>query len=355
MEFTVKAVGEKDQKSMQQVEDELLKKHEEDVAKKQELASQSDPVNSQIEIDDNKIIEFFDKKYGKKIESIDDLFKQKEEEPLPEDVSAFYNYKKETGRGLNDFIKVNRNLDNADQDSLLKEYYSEVESGLDEEDINTIISDKFSWDEDLDDEREIKRKKLEKKKELAKAKEYFESQKQKYKAPLESSYGSLSEEDKEALKAYKQYIANEGSGKEKQQKQVDWFLRKTEEVFNKEFKGFEFKIGDKQVRFSPGDHQELKNNQSDINNFISKFVGEDGLIKDAEGYHRSLAIAMNPDKFAKFFYEQGASDSSDSFTKKVKNIDFRERSTPLPTNPGSIRVQSVGSDSGRGLKIVSKK
>jgi hypothetical protein len=346
MTFTVKAIGETEQKSAAQVEDELLKKHEE---------KQAEVVVEHEDIDDNKVIEFIDRKYNKKVSSIEDLFKVEKEE-LPEDVSAFLNFKKETGRGLKDFMKANRDLNEDNPDAILREYYEETEKGLDGDDIESLISEKFHYDEDLDDDKDIKRKQREKKKEIAKAKEYLESQKQKYKAPLESSYGALSDEDKNALAAYKQYMDNSNSAKEQDAKATEWFLKKTDEVFNQEFKGFEFKIGDKSLKFSPGDSQELKKSQSNINNFIKKFLDENGLIKDAAGYHRSLSIAMNPEKFAKFFYEQGASDSSDDFTKRVKNVNFETRGATQARSTGSaFKVQAVGNDSGRGLKIKLKK
>lgn len=355
MELKVRALDDLEQKSVQQVEEELLKKHEEQVAASEQVETTKVEETPQVEdLSEDKVLDFLDKKYGKKLSSVEDLFAPQQEE-LPEDVSAFLNFKKETGRGLNDFFKINTDLDSMNPDQLLKEYYSQKESDLDAEEIDYLIADKFSYDEDLDDEKEIKKKQIEKKKELAKAKKFLEEQKQKYKAPLESSYGSLSAEDQEALKAYKEYSARTSNIQDLEQKQAEWFLKKTDEVFNNDFKGFDFKVGDKELKFSPGDHNELKKAQSNINNFIAKFVNNDGLIEDAKGYHKSLAVAMNPEKFAKFFYEQGIADAIEKEAKSSKNINFEVRRSPEVINKGSFKVSSVGESDGRGLRIRFKK
>lgn len=355
MEIKVRALDDVEQKSAQQVEEELLRKHEEQVAASEQVETTIVEETPQVEdLSEDKVLDFIDKKYGKKLSSVEDLFAPQKEE-LPEDVSAFLNFKKETGRGLNDFIKINTDLDSMNPDQLLREYYSQKESDLDVEEIEYLIADKFSYDEDLDDEKDIKKKQIEKKKELAKAKKFLEEQKQKYKAPLESSYGSLSAEEREALKAYKEYSAKAQSSQELEQRQAEWFLKKTDEVFSSDFKGFDFKIGDKELKFSPGDYNELKKAQSNINNFIAKFVNNDGLIEDAKGYHKSLAVAMNPEKFAKFFYEQGIADAIEKEAKSSKNINFEVRRSPEVINKGSFKVTSVGESDGRGLRIRFKK
>jgi hypothetical protein len=355
MGIKVRALDDLEQKSAQEIEAEVLRKHEEQVVASEQVETTTVVETPQVEdFGDDKVLDFLDKKYGKKFSSVEDLFVPQKDE-LPEDVSAFLNFKKETGRGLNDFVRINSDLDSLNPDQLLKEYYSQKESDLDAEEIEYLIADKFSYDEDLDDEKDIKKKQIEKKKELAKAKKFLEEQKQKYKAPLESSYGSLSAEEQEGLKAYKEYSAKAQSSQELEQRQAEWFLKKTDEVFNNDFKGFDFKVGDKELKFSPGDYNELKKTQSNINNFIGKFVNNDGLIEDAKGYHKSLAVAMNPEKFAKFFYEQGIADAIEKEAKSSKNINFEVRRSPEVINKGGFKVTSVGESDGRGLRIRFKK
>jgi len=181
-------------------------------------------------------------------------------------------------------------------------------------------------------------------------------QKDKYKAPLESSGGGLSDEQEKNLIAYKSYINESKSVEEKQKTRYDYFLNKTDEVFNDEFKGFEFNIGDDKMTYKPGTSDELKNVQSDVNNFVSKFMDKDGLIEDAKGYHRSIAVAMNPEKFAQFFYDQGVSNTVDDVSRKSKNINMDVRQSPQTISKDGMKIRAVGNtDSGRGLRIRSIK
>jgi len=242
-----------------------------------------------------------------------------------------------------------------DSDSLLAEYYSQTDSDLDEEDIIYMMEDKFSYDEDLDDPKDIKKKELAKKKELVKAKKFFEDSKEAYKIPVESTGGLVSDDEKETYNAYKKYVQDSHSQQEENSRKSEYFQKKTEELFSNDFKGFDFDMGDKTVKFSPGDVQETKRVQSDVSNFISKYIDANGMISDPVGYHRSLAAAMNPEKMAKFFYEQGKAEALLDNAKKIKNIDMEFRSTPQSISQSGFKVVATDSDSGRGLRIKSSK
>ena len=213
----------------------------------------------------------------------------------------------------------------------------------------------YSYDEELDDESTIKKAKLAKKKMVAKAKEYFESQKEKYRIPAESAGSSISKEDSQALEDYRQYVQESVSLGEAYQKREQWFQDKTGEVFGSEFKGFEFALDDKKLVYVPGDGAELKKIHLDPNNFTKKFLSDDGLLTDPVGYHKALAVAMNPEKFAKFFYEQGKSEAVDDVMRKTKNIDMSTRNVPQNLNTGGTTIRAVSQDSGRGLRIKSNK
>ena len=368
MEFTVKAVGEAKEKSVQEVEQQLLEKHESSFNEfkiKEEVNPQvnnsQEEVNLQVnkaepsELSEEDVLSFIGKKYGKQINSLEELTREREEsEPLPEDVAAYFKYKKETGRNIEDFIKLNRDLDEVNPDKLLRDYLTETEKGLDEEDIQSLMED-YSYDEELDDESTIKKAKLAKKKMVAKAKEYFESQKEKYRIPAESAGSSISKEDSQALEDYRQYVQESVSLGEAYQKREQWFQDKTGEVFGSEFKGFEFALDDKKLVYVPGDGTELKKIHLDPNNFTKKFLSDDGLLTDPVGYHKALAVAMNPEKFAKFFYEQGKSEAVDDVMRKTKNIDMSTRSIPQVTTAGGTTIRAVSQDTGRGLRIKSKK
>lgn len=364
MEFKVKEVGAVEPKSVQEIEQELLDKHEAELAGQSGESAEAVDLQSgdaqsaeQIsELKEEDVLSFIGKRFGKEIKSLDELAQERQEsEVLPEDVAAYLKYKKETGRGIKDFMKVNEDFESKDPDSLLAEYYSSTQEDLDSEDIAFLLKEQFGYDEDLDEESDVKRKKLAKKKELAKAKKYFEEQREKYKAPLESSGMPSSGVDQEALRSYQEYIASAKTAQEENQKRYDWFQKKTDEVFSNEFKGFEFNVGDKSLVFTPAEAAEIKRAQSDISNFIGKFVNQDGLIDDAKGYHKALAVAMNPERFAKFFYEQGMADAVDDLSKKSKNINMDVRSAPQQVSKGGFKVAESVQSSGSGLKIRSKK
>ena len=240
-------------------------------------------------------------------------------------------------------------------DTLLKEYLTSTQDGLDEEDIDSLMED-YKYDEEFDDESTIKKAKIAKKKVLAEAKKYFTSQKEKYKVPLESSSASLSDDEKETYESYKQYTKQAKTIEEENNRKRQWFDQKTSEVFDNEFKGFEFNINNKKITFSPGDASELKKNQSTPQNFIGRFLDDQGLIKDAAGYHKSLSMAMHPDRFAKFFYEQGMADATEDVMRKTKNINMSERRTPeIGKTTDGMQVKAINPDSGRNLKIRSMK
>ena len=358
-------------KSNQEIEKELLEKHEskqkEESVAKEEVATptsptaQDTPATQKIqeevkkEFTENDILSHINERYNKEIKSVDELFQEREEqEPLPEDVSAYLKYKKDTGRGFEDYVKLNQNFDELPEDTLLKQYYMATEEGLDEEDVSYMMKD-FAYDKEVDEPDVIRRKKLEKKKNIAKAKKFFNSQKEDYSRPLESRGEGISDEDKEILKNYKQYMADAKTAEEVTNKKREFFIKKTDEVFNPEFKGFEFKIGEQKLVYSPGSADEVKKQQLTPNNFLSKHLDENGMIKNASNYHMALSAAMNPQRFAEFFYEQGKSAAAEDVMRKTKNIKMTTRNTPEVTSKGGLKIKSLSQDSGRGLRIKSFK
>jgi rubrerythrin len=276
-------------------------------------------------------------------------------EEMPEDVAAYMKYKKETGRGFDDFLKLRKDFDVMPEEQLLKEYLLSTQEGLDADDVDIMLDD-YRYDEDLDDESYIKKTKIARKKAVNEAKKFFNTQKEKYKMPLESSTAGVSQEEKEEFDAYRQYIKQAKTIEEENNRKRQWFDQKTNEVFGGEFKGFEFNINNKRMVFNPGDAAELKRVQSTPANFISKFLDESGLIKDAVGYHKSLAVAMNPERFAKHFYEQGIADATDDLLRKTKNINMSERrATEATRGNDGFQVKAVNPDHGKSLKIRSIK
>ena len=360
MEIKVKALDGIETKSTQEVEKELLEKHEEQFedAKEEvnvvEEASQAESTE-ETSLTDEEVLSYIGKRYGKDINSFDELMTEREtSEELPEDVAAYFKYKKDTGRGMDDYVKLQRDFDSMQDDSLLAEYYLTTEDGLNHEDVKDMI-DEYSYDEDIDEEKFIRKQRLSKKKEIAKARKFFTEQKDAYRQPLESRQVGTSDDTKKQLEEYKQYLDDAKSYQEETTRKGDWFSEKTNELFNDEFKGFEFNLDDNTVTFSPSDVSTLKKTNETPMNFYNKYLDESGLLKDAAGYHRALSMAIHPDKFAQFFYEQGKSAAVDDVMRKQKNVSMTTRNTPEVGVKGGMKIRAVNSDSGRGLKIRSLK
>jgi hypothetical protein len=358
MEMKVRLLDGTEQKGVAEVEQELLEQHEQEIQGQvqEQIEQQVQEQVQESELDEQQVLSYIGKRYNKQINSFDELVAERQEaEPLPEDVSAYMKYKKETGRGFEDFINLKKDFDAMNPEQLLKEYLHSTQDGLDSDDIEELMED-YRYDEDSDDESTIKRVKITTKKAIAEAKKFFNNQKEKYKVPLESSMASISDDEKEVYQSYKQYLSEAKTMEEENNRKRQWFDQKTSDVFNGEFKGFEFEVNNKKITFSPGDSAELKRAQSTPSNFINKFLDENGLVKDAVGYHKSLAVAMNPEKFAKFFYEQGQADATEGTMKSIKNIQMSSQSIPeINKMKDGMQVKAMNPDSGRSLKIRSMK
>lgn len=381
MDIKVKDIGVKEEKSLSQKEEEVINNASEDVKETSAPVEQVDTSNESAtptqeqesvqpesetqenttqssELKEEDVLRYIKNTYDKDVSSVNDLFTEKEKpQELPEDVSAFLEYKKKTGRGFEDYVKLNRNFKDMDETQLLREYYQATEEDLDAEDIQYMMED-FAYDSEVDEENVIKKKKLAFKKEIGKARKFFEEQKEMYKEPLESSTATFSKEQEEQLAAYNQYVKDAQTYEEEFKRKRNWFLEKTDEVFDTEFKGFDFKVGeDKVLTFLPSkDVEEIKKVNSEGNFFTEMYMDKDtGLIKDASGYHRALSVARNPDRFARFFYEQGKADATEDVTKKIKNVNMTTRSAPQVVKKDGMTIRALNPSEGRGLKIRSKK
>ena len=380
MEIKVREVTDVEEKSSQQIEQELLDKHEqkqeaaeqpveveevkESVQKEKEVQEEikeeieTPPVEEQPPIEkelaEDEVLSYIGKRYGKEINSIDELVSTREEsEPLPEDVAAYLKYKKETGRGFNDFAKLQKDYSDLSPDALLREYYTITEEGLDSDDITSLLEE-FDYSEETHEPSEIKKLKLAKKKEIAKAKKFLREQQDLYKQPLESRESSAAVDNEEIIQ-YRQYMETAKATYAENEKKSQWFEKKTNEILNPEFKGFKFNIGETDYVYSPGSVSDIKKAHQTPMNLLNKFMDTEGYIKDAEGYHKALAVAMNPEGFAKFFYEQGKSQATDDVMRKTKNIEMSERQAPQVATKSGFQVKSVSQPSSRGLRIKSIK
>jgi hypothetical protein len=266
-------------------------------------------------------------------------------EPLPENIEKLINFMNETGGDLSDYVKLNQDYSKLDNLSLLKEYYKQTKPHLDSEEIDFMMEDNFSFDQDVDEEKDIKRKKLALKEQVAQAKSHLENAKTKYYDDIK--YGSkLTNEQQKAIDFFNRYNKESKEQQEVAEKQTRTFLNKTNQLFNKEFKGFEYNVGDKKFRYNVKDTSSVKETQSDINNFVKKFLNKNNEMEDTKGYHKSLFTAMNADAIAKHFYEQGKADALKDSIAKSKNVSMDPRQEfNGQINTDGVKVRVLGNNS----------
>ena len=272
---------------------------------------------------------------------------------LPENIQKVVDFINETGGSLEDYVSLNKDYSNVDDQNLLREYYEKTKPHLSTDEINFLIEDKFSFDEEIDEERDIKRKKLAFKEELAHAKTHLDGLKNKYYEEIKAG-SRLTSDQQKAVDFFNRYNNETEEVTKVAEKQKSIFSQKTNNVFNDQFKGFEYSVGDKKYRFNVKNANEVKETQSDINNFVKKFLNENNEMSDAKGYHKSLFTAMNADSIANHFYQQGKADALKESMGKAKNIKMDPRG--IHNQPGAksgVQARVVG-DSTSSLKMKLK-
>ena len=274
---------------------------------------------------------------------------------LPENIQKVVDFMKETGGSLEDYVKINQDYSKLDDNFLLNEYYRQTKPHLTGEEINFLIEDSFSFDEEVDEPKDIKRKKLAFKEQVANAKNYLDGLKSKYYEEIKMG-SKLAPEQQKAIDFFNRYTKETEESQKLAEKQKTVFLNKTNEVFSDQFKGFDYDVGDKKYRFNVKETSKVKETQSDINNFVKKFLNKNNEVEDAKGYHKSLFTAMNPDAIAKHFYEQGKADAIKDSVAKSKNINMSSRQGFQEVEAGGIKVKALGDDSASfKFKIKNKK
>ena len=274
---------------------------------------------------------------------------------LPENIQKLVDFMEDTGGDLEDYVKLNRDVSSIDDQDALLEYYKTTKPHLSLEEINFLMEDQFAYDEDEDSERDIKRKKLARKEQVAEAKTYLDGQKSKYYEEIKAG-SKLTPEQQKAIDFFNRYNKEEKQRQDRVKKQTSNFTKKTEQVFNDKFKGFEFNVGDKKYRYNVNNADQVKESQLDINNFVGRFLDENNAIEDARGYHKSLYTAMNADAIAQHFYEQGKADAIKDGVAKAKNINVNSRQSHGEVDKGGIKVRVLGDDSNSfKFKIKNKK
>ena len=270
---------------------------------------------------------------------------------LPENIEKLVDFMNETGGNIEDYVRLNADYSNISENALLDEYYKKTRPHLEPEEVKFLMEDKFSYDEDLDEERDIKRKKLAYKEEIAKAKNFLEETKKKYYDEIKLRPG-VTQDQQKATDFFNRYNKEQGEI----QKRHDQFKQNTKNYFSKDFKGFEYSLGEKKFRYNVNDVNGVMENQSALSNFVKKFLNKDGSVNDLQGYHKALYTAANADNIANHFYEQGKADATKDIMAKSKNISNEARSAPSgDIFINGLKVKAINGVDSSKLKIKKRK
>jgi hypothetical protein len=272
---------------------------------------------------------------------------------LPENLQKVVDFMDETGGTLEDYVRLNQDFSSYDDMTVLREYYKQTKSHLDQDEIEFLIEDSFSYDEEVDEDRDIKKKKIALKEQVANAKSHLDGQKSKYYEEVKAG-SRLTPEQQKAMNFFNRYNKESEETNKIAEKQTNTFKLKTKQVFNDKFKGFEYNVGDKRYRFNVKNANEVKETQGDINNFVKKFLNENNEMSDAKGYHKSLFTAMNPDAIANHFYEQGKADAMKDSVAKAKNVSMDPRQAFSNDNTSGPKVRVLNDDTSPTFKFKMK-
>ena len=341
---------------LNKVETEVVEQEEKQPELEDTPNEQLEPTETPVlqEITEEEVVEQAEEIEKQVVEAIE---KQEPGVELPENIQKVVDFMNETGGSLKDYVNLNTDYASLNEDQLLREYYENTKPHLDSEEIGFVMEDKFSFDEEIDEDRDIRRKKLARKEELAKAKNHLESLKSKYYEEIKAG-SRLNPEQKKAVEFFNRYNQDSEKLTGDRDRQSSIFNEKTEKLFSNEFKGFDFEVGDKKFRYKVNDIEGVKSKQGDISNFVKKFLNDKNEMADAKGYHKSLFTAMNPDAIANHFYQQGKADAMKSSMEKAKNIDMSPRGTHedvKPPNGWTVRSIPGNNESTTKLRIKKRK
>jgi hypothetical protein len=313
----------------------------------EEVTGEGEKITEEVQSEQPVVEEITEEKIEEQVEELVEETKeaiaeaQETGKDLPEKLVDFM---EETGGDINDYVRLNQDYSSYDDNSILREYYKQTKKHLTDDEISFLMQDSFTIDEEEDDEREIKKKKIALKEQVASAKAYLDGQKSKYYEEIKAG-SKLTTEQQKAVDFFNRYNKESEENKKVVDNNTKVFEQKTNNLFNDKFKGFNFDVGEKKFRFNVKNKNEVKQKQSNINNFMTKFVDKNSTLVDAEGYHKSLFTAMNADAVAKHFYEQGRADALKESIAKSKNIDMNPRQAFGEVEKGGIKVRVLGENS----------
>jgi len=350
-DFKIKLKNKKEK--VEVVEEQVKEEVQEEVQEKEEEKKPVEKNNDQKEV---VLEEVQEEEIQQQVveEKIEEPVVEKQPEPqtvVPENLKDLVKFMEDTGGSLEDYTRLNADYSNIDDNALLLEYYKNTKPHLNMEEIEFLVEDKFQFDEDLDEPRDIRKKKLAFKEEIVKARKHLTGLKDQY--YKEVKLGSkLTSEQKEAVEFYNKYKQEQTTNSEIQKQQLERFQKSTDSVFNNNFKGFDFNVGEKTYRYNIKDVQDVKSYQSDISNFVREFLDDKNMMQDARGYHKALYAGKNIDKIVKHFYDQGKADAIKETSMSAKNIDMSPRKSSAPViDAGGMKFKVLGGDDSSSLKF----
>jgi hypothetical protein len=323
----------------------------EEVREENVEAKVEEPTGKEGLQDDQPVIEEItneevEEKVEELTEEVEEAVAKAEEtgKPLPENIQKLVDFMEETGGDLEDYVRLNQDYTDMDNLTVLQEYYKITKPHLTAEERGFLMDENFSYDEEADDEKDIRKKKIALKEQVAEAKAYLDGQKSKYYDEIKAG-SKLTPEQQKAWDFFNRYNEESEKTDAKVKAAKSVFDKKTNNLFNDKFKGFEYNVGDKRYRFNIKNMDKVKQTQSDINNFVKKFLNKDGTIEDAAGYHKSLYTAMNADAIAKHFYDQGRADALKDSVAKSKNVNMKPNQVHKNIDVGGVKFRVLGQDS----------
>lgn len=319
------------EESAEQVGEEVIDTQSNEVTDQEVQEQVEQDIKEEKELNDDLVSEYLKKKYGNEFNSIDELVKPKEgSKKLPADLEKYLEYKEETGRSYSDFMETQREWDKEDPNYVLKKYLAEKNPYLDAEEVGEEFEDKFVYDIDYDDEKDVKTKKREFKKTLSEALDYFNNQKNQY-AVARFDDSVIPEDYRIAKETIDNMKTQQEQSLKAQTAQTDNFINLTDKLFSSDFKGFDFSVSGNKMNYNVLDVANVKESQKDVSNFFQRFVDENGMLKNAADYHKALHAGMNADKIAEHFYELGKSDAIKADVSNSKNIDMGQSAVSSAT------------------------
>ena len=304
------------------------------------------PEKTETQEDSPVLEEITDEEVKEKVEEVKEAVTEAKEtgKTLPDNLQKVVDFMEETGGTLEDYVRLNQDFSSYDDMTILKEYYKQTKPHLSSDEINFLMEEDFSYDEEVDEERDIKKKKIALKEQVANAKAHLDGQKSKYYEEIKAG-SKLTQEQQKAVNFFNRYNKESEATKVVVDNNTKVFEQKTNSLFNDKFKGFEYNVGEKRYRFNVKDVNKVKSSQSDLSNFMTKFVDKSGALVDAKNYHKSLYTAMNADAIANHFYEQGKADATKQTIATAKNVNMDPRGAHKEVVSGGMKVKVLGNNS----------